>query len=189
MPSGAGLNTVGNLGGVPLLTISPTDGAVTAGTYGRNSGAPASTRQATFGNDSGVQMLMASGFTKWTFCIVGPGSLGVDSAAYSVSIYGTIDPELERYAGQNAATHISQHNGIDPSLNGRLDVIPATSWFLLPAPSDDPDAGSVTNPLATTATGPTILNCSLPLVAVRAVLTTAPTTATDSITVLGFAVP
>lgn len=200
MASGAGLNTVGNLGGVPLLTVPPgasTPTSVALGAYGTNSGPPPAGPQfpaqpyynATIGNDSGVQMLAAKGYTKWIFQIVGPGAFAATTAAFTVSIYGTIDPNLARLAYQTGANYPGQQ-GQSPSLEASLTAIPASSWFLLPGPSEQTGTGSITNPLVTSATGAALFIASLPLVAVRAVLTgTAPTTGTAGITVLGFAVP
>jgi hypothetical protein len=192
MASGAGLNRVGTLGGVPLLTVLPgasTPVAVTIGNYGTNSGMPVLPNTATVGTDSGVQMLSAAGFTKWTFCLIGPGVLAATTAAFTISLYGTIDPTLLTQAYQTGGNAIGVQ-GKDPSFTTSLTAIPASSWFLLPAPSEQAGTGSVTNPIVTSATGASILTVSAPLVAVRAVLTgTAPTTGTAGITVLGFAVP
>jgi hypothetical protein len=196
--SGAGVNRVGNLGAVPLLTIPPgasTPVAVAYGAYGSNSGAPFSQVQngifnaATIGTDSGVQMLSAVGFTKWTFCLVGPGVIAAGTAAFNIAIYGTTDPTLLGQSYATAATLIGTQ-GHDPNFQASLTIIPATSWFLLPAPSEQSGTGLVSNPLTTAAAGPSILSVSMPLVAVRAVLVgPAPTTGTGPITVLGFAVP
>lgn len=200
MASGAGLNRVGNLGGVPLLLVPPgasTPTAVAFGTYGTNNGAPGPAPQypvppyynPTVGTDSGIQMLQAAGYTKWTFQLVGPGVTAATTAAFSISIYGTIDPNILQQSYQTAGNYPSSV-GKDPSFTASLTAIPATSWFLLPGPSEQTGTGSITNPLTTAAAGPTILTASMPLVAVRAVLTgTAPTTGTAPIIVLGFAVP
>lgn len=183
MASGAGINTVGNLGGLPLLTVSSGASAVSSPTttYGTNSGAPTAAGLATFGNDSGVIMLEAKGFTKWTFQIIGAGK---SAAGYTISIYGTTDPALLRLAYQTAGTTSGQM-GQQPDLMNSLTAIPATSWDLLPMQAT---TGGATegNPLVTGTN--TIGMYSGAIVAVRVVLTA--TSGTPSpITVLGFAVP
>lgn len=198
MASGAGVNRVGNLGGIPLLTVPPgatTPVAPAVGAYGTNSGPPPVNysqgifNQATIGTDSGVQMLTAVGFTKWTFAIIGPGAYAAATAAFNIAIYGTIDQSLLGQSYATAST-TSSTQGHDPNFTASLTAVNVNSWFLLPGVSESTGTGTITNPLTTSATGPNILVVSMPLVAVRAVLySTAPTTGTAPITVVGFAVP
>jgi hypothetical protein len=185
MASGAGINTVGNLGGLPLLTISPTASAITNPTiaYGTNTGAPGVPGTATYGNDSGVVMVEAKGFTKWTFQIIGQGKA---LHGYTVSIYGTTDPALLRQAYQTAGNTVGQM-GQQPDQMNSLTAIPATSWDLLPMQAS---TGGATegNPLVSGTN--TIGMYSGAMVAVRVVLTSISSPVPDyPITVLGFAVP
>jgi hypothetical protein len=108
----------------------------------------------------------AIGFTKFTFQAIG----GV--TGYTITFYGTIDPA-------------ARPNGI-PLAKGST-AVPASSWFVLPGPSEQSGTGGINNPINTT-TGNNLLTCSLPLVAVRAVIT-AVSTPTGSGAVIGFAVP
>ena len=142
----SGLTSVGTNGGVSLLVTS------VAGPV-----------------DSGVQMNEASGFTKWTFQLLGTFT------GYSVQVYGTIDPAAKYLTtpvpGQNFVPH------------GNTAVVPATSWFPLDAPAAATGT-TESNPL--TATGQS-LNHSGALVAVRVVATG--TSQTGQVTVVGFATP
>lgn len=151
MASGAGLNRVGQRGGVLLL--ANIDSTVVAYTT------PQTGYGVIMSNDSGAQMLEAIGFTKWTFQLIGGGNP-------QVTLFGTVDPAV--YETGRGST-----------------VCPATSWFQLPAPSEQSGTGGVSNPLG--VNGVILLTCSLPLVAVRAVLTTAASSGVAS--VIGFAVP
>ena len=162
MASGAGLNRVAQQGGKPLLLIDITATAVSTPLTGYG----------TIGsNDSGLVMLEAIGFTKWAFCLVG------NTTGQSVTIYGTLDP----IASQAWNT---PHNGPKGGPDGST-VVPAGSWFKLPGPSEQTGTGGISNPLV--AATP-LLNVSMPLVAVRAVLTVTSSPAGDC-QVLGFAVP
>lgn len=168
MPSGAGLNRYGTLGGVPILTIPSGASALAAplagyGTIGQN--------------DSGGVAHAAAGFTKWTFQLIGPGA---GSAGYTVSLYGTVDPALLQYV------YTTGPSSGQPMDTCATTAIPASSWFLLPAPSEQSGTGQVGNPLV--SSGAQLLIVSMDLIAVRAVLTTigAPT---KSVTVLASAAP
>ena len=203
MASGAGVNTVGNKGGLLLLTVPP--GASTPisvsspqSAYGSNNGQTNNPWVATSGTDSGIVLVEAKGFTKWTFQIIGPGVGATGTAAFNISIYGTVDPALlsQAYAtpGSISAGNVNpaqnQPNllvGQQPNLQNSVTALPASSWSLLPMQAST-GGGTEANPLVTGTN--TIAFCSGALVAVRAVLTgTAPTTGTAPITVIGFAAP
>lgn len=175
MASGAGLNRVGGAGGVVLLTLTPTATAVTLPAYG-NLGNDSWGTLSGAGSSASNAMAEAQGFTKWQFALV-PAPGQTTFSGYSVTLLGTVD---SRAYGQWEAS-------INPYkyYNTTAPTLPAGSWFLLPAPSDQSGTGSDANPL--TSTNP-LLNVSRPLVAVRAVLTgvTAPA---GSCQVIGFAVP
>lgn len=201
MASGAGVNTVGNIGGIPILVVPP--GATTpvavvdpeAG-YGTNSGPSTPVvmpdgswfpMQGTIGTDSGLVLLDAKGFTKWTFQIIGPGKRATGTASFGITILGTIDPAILARSYQTPGNAPGVNVGIDPTQMNSLTAIPATSWDILPMQAVGTTVVD-SNPLITGAN--TIGFASGALVAVRAVLTgTAPTTGTAGITVLAFAVP
>jgi hypothetical protein len=170
--SGAGLNRVGEEGGITLLSLQTTATALASPTTGYG----------TIGvNDSGIQMLEAIGLTKWVFLLGGATNL----SGWSVTIYGTIDSvayQAWQPANYSAAGLYGQSTG---GPRGST-VVSAGSWFVLPGPSEQGTTGSIGNPL--TSTTP-ILTSSLPLVAVRAVLTTLTGTPASACTVQGFAVP
>jgi hypothetical protein len=206
MAGNAGVNRVGTKGGITLLTIPPGGASPTAITwpnYGINNGPPQfpqpyGTLQtnlsdesqwgpSTYGTDSGIQMLAAVGFTKWAFQLAGPGANAATTAAFTVSVYGTLSPGILAQTYSNAG-NTTGYNYVNPEAS--LTMIPGYDWFLLPAPSEQAGAGGVTNPLVTSATGSGVLIVSMALVAVRVVLTgAAPTTGTAPLRVLGFAVP
>jgi hypothetical protein len=203
MASGAGINSVGNLGGIPILTVPPgasTPAAVAGPTanYGTNSGAPNQPGVATVGTDSGVVMLDAKGFTKWTIQIIGPGKSATGTAAFNITILGTVDPTLLYEAYQTPGTNFFKGGaglfasqgtlvGQQPNQMNSLTAIPATSWDVLPMQATGTTVVD-SNPLVTGVN--TLGFISGGLVAIRAVLTgTAPTTGTAPITVVAFAVP
>jgi hypothetical protein len=168
MPSGAGLNRGGVLGGITLLSVAPTAALVAAPTaaYG------------TIGlNDSGGLLHTLAGFTKWRFQIIGAGAT---TAGYSISIYGTLDPALLNYVYQQGP-----HSGL-PMDTCAVTAIPATSWQLVDSPSDQSGTGVVANPMVTGASTTCASNTGW--YAVRAVLT-ATASPTLPITVLASAVP
>jgi hypothetical protein len=188
-----------------MLTIPPgatSPSAVSWPNYGTNTGpanAPIPTGQlltaspdgsqwhfSTYGTDSGIQMLSGAGFTKWVFQLAGPGANASGSAAFGVSLYGTVDAGILSQVYSNPA----QVGGFNPvNAEANLTMIPGYDWFLLPGPSEQSGTGTMANPMVTSSTGGTMLYVSMPLIAVRAVLTTAPTTGTAPLRVLGFAVP
>lgn len=145
MASGAGLNRAS------LVALTVNNTSVT-------SVSSPLTAYGTAAQDTGTVPLLveARDFTKWTFSRIGGGT------GYAFSIYGTVDPmayKLWKYQfnpnlflGQNAPT------------------LPASSWFLLDAPSAASGTGSVGNPLTDSAP---LLQYSGALVGVRVVLTTA----------------
>lgn len=162
MASGAGINRWGNSGGVTLLAglgTATTSVATPLSGYG--------TINALGGNDSGGFGCAAMGFTKWVFQLLG------NTANISVTIYGTEDPA--------AYSAFTTNSGQD----GWSSPCPASSWFALPGPSEQSGTGAIANPL--TSTTP-LLVVSLPLVAVRAVVTAA-SAPTGRGSVVGFAAP
>jgi hypothetical protein len=171
MPSGAGLNRGGVVGGVTLLTVPTTATPLTP------TGA-ISPAYGTIGvNDSGGMMFYCAGFTKWTFQLIGPG---VNSAGVSVAIYGTLDPAGLNYIYANGA-----HSGVSMDLCAQT-VVPYTSWQLVPAPSEQGGTGTVANPMVTG--GSTMLVSGTGWYAVRAVCT-ALSSPSGPVTVLASAVP
>ena len=200
MASGAGVNTVGNLGGIPLLTVPPgatTPVSVVLPAYGTNSGpqqvvtgndgVPLGLLQATIGTDSGLIMLEAKGFTKWTFQIIGPGAGAITTAQYNITVLGTIDPTILNRAYQTPGNTPGVNVGIIPDQINSLTAVPATSWAVLPMQAGGV-AATESNPLVTGVNN--IGFVSGALVAVRVVLSgTAPTTGTAGITVYAFAAP
>lgn len=120
-------------------------------------------------NDSGMVLNEALGFTKWTFTLLGGGT------GYSVSVYGTNDP----------TAHIVWSQKMNPGQYTTPASLPASSWFLLPGPSEQTGTGTIANPM--TGTAP-VFQFSGSLLAVRAVLTASATPA-GSITVAVLAVP
>jgi hypothetical protein len=125
-------------------------------------------------------MLAGKGFSKWVFQMLGPGAA---AAGYSVTILGTIDPGI--LASVNMMTQPNTF-GSGSDLAGNRTVIPATSWFALPGPSEQSGTGTIANPMVSGTT--TVFICALPLVAVRAVLTTIGTP-TANMYVAGMAIP
>jgi hypothetical protein len=115
-------------------------------------------------------------FTKFTFEME-------PADYYTVSCYGTVDKrayDLWRY-NFNPNPYQPQWNGVAPTL-------PASSWFLLPGPSDQAGTGGVSNPLAQATP---LLITGLPVLAVRVVLTAVGTvpapTNTTTVSVLAVA--
>ena len=182
MASSAGLNSWGNNGGVTLLaglSSATTSVASPLTAYGTISNAQGKALPG--GNDSGLWGVAAKGFTKWVFQLLG-GITGV-----SVTIYGTFDPNAYLVYTANAAndgpttgTFYQQGTTVGSTVS-----VPASSWFALPGPSEASGTGGIANPLTSTTT---LLVSSLPLVAVRAVVTTV-ATPTGNGSVIGFAVP
>lgn len=148
--SGAGLNRVN----ATILTVNANASAVVSPL----------TAYGTLGvNDSGQVLTEAMNFTKWTFSLIGGGT----PATYGITLYGTNDPAA--YTAWKMALNPSYamlYNG------GKTVTLPATSWFKLPGPAEQSGTGAISNPI--TPTSP-LLTVSLPLIAVRAVLTTAGT--------------
>ena len=170
MPSGAGLNRGGLLGGITLITLNPTataiapTGAVVAyGTIGVN--------------DSGGLLHYLAGFTKWRFQLTGPGA---SIPGYAVSLYGTLDPALLDYVYKHGPT-----SG-QPMDTCAVTAVPASSWQLLDAPSEQSGTGQIGNPMISGQY--TTLKTDGGWYAVRAVLT-AIGSPTLPVTVLASAVP
>lgn len=146
MASGAGLNRVY---AVVLSGIGTGTGTV----------ATPLTSYGTLGvNDSGMVLNEAMNFSRWTFSLLGGGT------GYSVSCYGTIDPVAYGIWRQS----FNPGQAIPGVPGSAKNSLPATSWFLLPGPSEQTGTGGIANPL--TGTSP-LLTVSLPLLAVRVVLT------------------
>ena len=128
-----------------LLTLQPTCTAVAAPLTGYGTKGI---------NDSGMALNDAMDFSKWTFSGVGGGT------GYTVSLYGTNDPVAY------AAWKQSINPGAYP---GGPVTLPASSWFLLPGPSEQSGTGAIANPLV--AGSSNLFQYSGVLLAVRAVLT------------------
>jgi hypothetical protein len=167
--SGAGANRVGEFGGLVLLRLRPDAAAYTTdprlgyGTIGVN--------------DSGLCMIEAQGFTKWTMQLC-PEPLGVGLPdGYEVSLYGTID--RTGYLAWEEKNYGPTGGPMGST------IVPPGSWMLLSAPSDQSGTGTDGNPLTfrTPALAP-----SRGLLAVRAVLT-ASTSPSGGAVVYGNAVP
>jgi hypothetical protein len=117
--SGAGLNRIGQRGGVPFFVSN-------AGT--------AQAVSASGTTDSGIQMLEGIGYTKWAFQLLGTFT------GFSVAVYGTIDPVIYTSLYSNPNDNLDIYRG-------STSLVPSTSWFLLPAPSEQGGTGAVNNPL------------------------------------------
>jgi len=185
MASGAGLNKIGSNGGVILLdniTSSVTTVVAPLAAYG------------TMGaNESGGKMTEGIAFSKWVFHLVPLTSTAL--SGISVTVYGTISPfayltfqgvvvngqtpfPIVPQQGPNFAPGYTNATGFVPG-------IPPWEWFPVPGPSEQGGTGNISNPL--TASSP-LLFSTLPLVAVRVVVTSALTGA-GAARVYGFAVP
>jgi hypothetical protein len=179
LASGAGLNRIGPLGGIPILSAYPTVAAVAApfAGYGVNSGGPPYA-----GNDSGIQLVSAVGFSKYIFSIIGPNAA---TPGYTISVYGTIDPALLTYLETN---HNAKNGMLDGDVSG---IVPATSWFLLSGPADQTGTGAIANPMVTgggSSTTTVVHEHNFPLVAIRAVVT-ATNAPTGNVTLLAMVTP
>ncbi len=135
--------------------------------------------------DSGIQMAEAIGMKTWQFQFTGAGGI---IAGYSVTLYGTFD--------RNAYDIYHQLGDYTPNLvaastTGRGSLLlPATSWFVLPGPSEQSGTGLSLNPMVSGAGGFTsqVLVVSMALTAVRAVGVVTGTPASD-VSIIGFAIP
>lgn len=189
MASGAQLNRWGTRGGVTMLTLNATSAAFATPltSYGTTTGSAP--------NDSGW-WVTPIGCTKFAFQLIQlPGSAAV--TGYTVSFYGTLDPaaySMYTASGQDGLTSYTGTNTQDIQVGnipyvaggfGYVYTVLAQSSFLLPAPSEQSGTGTIVNPITTLNSA---LNVSMPLVAVRAVLT-ATTTPAGNCAVIGFAVP
>ena len=146
MASGAGLNRASV---VELSIQDPTNIAVVSSPM---------TAYGTIGvNDSGQLLTEARDFTKWTISKIGAGT------GYSFSVYGTNDPlayAVFRYTQLGQAAF--------PGNPGYVPSLPASSWFLLPAPSEQSGTGSVANPISDSSP---LLQYSGTITGIRVVLT------------------
>jgi len=146
-----------------ILTLNPSSTAVAAPLAGYGT---------TGLNDSGpYAMNEAMGFTKWTFSLIG----AVAGSGYTVTLYGTNDPKAYK-AWMSSFNPQSPHGNV---------TLPASSWFVLPGPSEQSGTGTIANPM-TPATP--LFQFSGTLLAVRAVLTSV-TAAAGSVQVAVEAVP
>lgn len=176
MASGSQLNRWGTNGGELLLSLTPSATAVATplANYG------------TIGvNDSGA-FITPIGLSKVTFQIIGPGAT---AAGYTVSVYGTIDPTAYfAYTANSANDGITAGTAKNTTQAnyGVVYTIPATSWQLLPAPSEQSGAGVVANPMVTGTS--TFMQVSGAFVAYRVVLTTIGVP-TLTAAVYGFGIP
>lgn len=116
--------------------------------------------------DSGVQFLDANGYPRFAFQLLGTFT------GMSATFFGTFDPALYAFYLANIGTWQGQALGAG---GGGILVPPATSWFQLPAPSEQGGAGTVSNPLTTAGT---VLEIRVPVMAVRVVITAAAATGT-----------
>lgn len=134
------------------------------------------------GNDSGAWGTSAIGFTKWAFQLLG------NITAVSITLYGTLDPNAYLVYTANAANDgsVTGSQYVAGTMIKAAVAIPVSNWFVLPAPAEQGGTGGVANPLVAGTTS--LLICSLPLVAVRAVVTAA-VTPTGTGSVVAFAVP
>jgi hypothetical protein len=145
--SGAGMNRASV---IALSIQDPTNIAVVA--------APTTAYGIIGANDSGQLLTEARDFTKWTVTKIGAGT------GYTFSVYGTNDPmayAVFRYKQLGSAAF--------PGNPGFVPTLPASSWVLLPAPSDQTGTGPVANPL--TDASP-MMQYSGTLTGIRVVLTT-----------------
>ena len=122
-----------------------------------------------------------------TFQIIGPGAT---AAGYTVSVYGTIDPAAylaySASGGQDfISTYTVKDNAVLPPYGSAL-AIPASSWALLDAPSQQAGTGAVANPMVTGTS--TVMVVSGAWVAYRVVLTTV-SAPTSACAVYGFGIP
>jgi len=129
-------------------------------------------------NDTGPIPLMVEGkgFKEWTFEVIGGGT------GYSYSVYYTVDPVAYKvwvYARNPNPSNIFAAEGIT------LTSLPATSWSLMPGPSEQTGEGGVSNPITG---GVTSFLGKQALIGIRVVLTgsAAPAGVTS---VVAFAVP
>lgn len=123
-------------------------------------------------NDSGMALNEAMNFTKWSASLLGGGT------GMTVTLYGTTDPRAD------AAWRQAMNPGLYPS----PVTVPASSWFVLPGPSEQSGTGSIANPMVNTANSTAFFQYSGALMAIRAVLT-ASASASGLVTVSIQAVP
>lgn len=171
--SSAGGNFVLN----PILHLNPSSVALSApltqyGTIG--------------GNDTGLIMLEARFFTKWGFqmCpeeypLTTPNNVAL-VAGYAVTIYYTIS-KVAFKAQTNQQLPFASPTGANGST-----LIPAGSWWPLPAASDQSGTGADYNPL--TSDGP-VLAGSRFAVGFRAVLTAVTGTPSGGVIIYGGGAP
>jgi hypothetical protein len=164
MASSAGLNRVGLKGGETLLKLT----ANSAGTA----------------LDSGLQMAEAAGMKTWQFQFDGLGSTTV---GYTVTLYGTFSRsayDIYHQLGNYTPTLVN------PATTGRgSTLLPLTSFFVLPGPSEQSGTGLSLNPMVSggAAFTSSVLVVSMALTFVRAI---AVVTGTPSdVEVIGFAIP
>jgi len=148
------LNRVGQYGGELLVWVPPS----ASGTI-----------------DSGVQMMAAFGYKDWTFQVIGPGA---QTAGYSVSCYGSIDQVitvLGRPLDSESITaykYSTLQQKVTPQGQGYAGSLSlATSWSLLPGPSEQGGTGIMTNPIVTGTNSNQFLRVAMPLAAVRVTVT------------------
>jgi hypothetical protein len=184
MASGAGLNRIGAGGGVFLLD------AITSAT------AVVSSPLTAYGtlnvNDSGGQATEGIGYSKWVFHLVATDATALSSL--SVTMLGTISPFAYStftgvMGGKTPTPQVPQVGpAYAPGYSNATGFVPGVApweWFIIPGPSEQSGTGNIANPL--TAYTP-LLYTSMPLVAVRAVVTSA-LTGNGTARVYGFAVP
>ena len=159
MGSGAGSNFVNEY----LLTfVGPNSGSVAS---------PTTAYGAIGVNDSGGYSTEGRAFSKASFQLVQVGSTALSGIA--VTLYGTLDPAASQTWWNALQGKVPPGPPAGP-INGYTDQtgyvpgLPPFSWQPLPGPSDQSGAGSVGNPLTPSVP---FFTSSLPVVAVRAVVT------------------
>lgn len=164
-------------GGYPFF-----NGTVGVGPTGVS--APVTTASANI--DSGIQMGDAAGCKDWEFQLIGTITAGTVSA----TVYGTTDPiayQTWKNINPNQQFNTPMQMQIGNAIGrGNTTAVPASSWIVLPAPSEQSGAPTSTNPIV--ATGVILPYDLSMLYAVRVVLTTS-ATFSGSVQLLGSARP
>lgn len=170
---------IGQKGGVPL--------------FSNNTGVTQNNKPAVISGtgtfDSGLQMADAIGHYKWAFQVIGSPNAGT----FQATIYGTIDPAA--YDLWMTGAYPAPPSGLDtggspfgnistPGIGQGSTQLPATSWFVLPAQSEQGTFGLAANPITSTSI---VLPYQLSgLVAIRCVIVTTGVTS-GTLQVLAFA--
>jgi hypothetical protein len=123
-------------------------------------------------NDDFGPYILARGFSKYGIQTTGTG------AGYQLTVYGSNDDETIRAAVYGTLnTQFRTYQNMNPppgeptAAYGTACAIPESSWYVLPAPSEQSGTGNVTNPLIPTGTNASVLFVTMPLTAVRVKVT------------------